>query len=69
MKVDETVKDLVDRKAESRAFLRSLSPEDKIARLVDLQQQYFSVLKAREASGGKPVPSEWQKWYEARHGL
>jgi hypothetical protein len=59
---------LIKRKEEARAFLRSLSPEEKIALLVDLQEQYYSMLLGRQENGGKPIPARWKKWYVARHG-
>lgn len=68
MKVDASSLALAKRKAESRAYLRSLSPDEKIARLVALQEQYYSILVARQENGGKPVPGKWRKWYAARHG-
>jgi hypothetical protein len=68
MKSDASTIDLARRKAESRAFLQSLSPDEKIARLVNLQEQYYSLLVAREENGGKPIPLRWKRWYTARHG-
>ena len=60
--------DLQERKTLSREFLRSLSPDEKVRHLVALQEQYYSMLKVREANGGKAIPGEWQKWFAARHG-
>lgn len=68
MKTDPVIADMLKRKTASRAFLRSLSAEEKIRRLMILQEQYYSMLAAREANGGKPIPSDWRKWYSARHG-
>lgn len=63
----ESIKDLTKRKKKSRAYLRSLSPEEKIAKLVQLQEQYYQMLKIREENGGRPIPDRWQKWYQARY--
>ena len=68
MKIDNGISELTKRKEESRAFLRSLSPDEKVAKLIELQEQYYSVLALREANGGKPIPSEWRKWFASRHG-
>jgi hypothetical protein len=62
----EPIKDLTRRKEKSRAYLRSLSPAEKIAKLVQLQEQYYQMLKIREKNGGSPIPERWQKWYQAR---
>ena len=63
----EVVEDLKRRKKASREFLRSLSPEEKIAKLVELQEQYYQMLKAREAGGGRAIPERWRKWHAARN--
>jgi hypothetical protein len=55
------------RKSKSRAYLRSLSAEEKIAHLIDLQERYYEMLSIREANGGRPIPGKWKKWYKARH--
>jgi hypothetical protein len=68
MKADERVSELTKLKKISREFLRSLSPDEKVEKLVALQEQYYSMLALREANGGKPIPNEWHKWYAARHG-
>ena len=68
MENEQADKDLDVRKVESRAYLRSLSSDEKVARLVQLQEQYFSMLKIRAANGGKQIPESWQKWFTARHG-
>ena len=60
--------ELTKRKNISRSYLRSLSPEAKIAELINLQERYYEMLSTREASGGKPMPVKWKKWYIARHG-
>lgn len=65
MKV-KTIKDLVERKKSSRNYLRSLSPLEKIEKLVQLQNQYYQMLLIREQNGGKPIPEKWRKWYKAR---
>jgi hypothetical protein len=64
----EVVTDLMRRKKASREYLRSLSPSEKIAKLIELQEHYYQMLLAREQNGGRPVPERWRKWFEARHG-
>ncbi len=44
----EVIGDLMRRKQTSREYLRSLSPAEKIARLVDLQERYYQMLVVRE---------------------
>ena len=61
------VADLKRRKKISRDYLRSLSPIEKIAKLVVLQNQYYEMLHIREQSGGRAIPEKWRKWYKARH--
>jgi hypothetical protein len=63
----EIIEDLTRRKKRSREFLRALSPEEKIAKLVELQERYYKMLEAREQNGGRPIPEKWQKWYKARY--
>ncbi len=63
----EIVTDLRRRKKTSREYLRSLSPAEKIARLVDLQERYYQMLVVREKNGGRPIPERWQKWHKARN--
>lgn len=63
---NEVIKDLNRRKKTSREYLRSLSPLEKIERLVQLQEQYYQMLVIREQNGGHPIPERWQKWYKAR---
>ncbi|MBP9663687.1 MAG: hypothetical protein KBD94_03645 [Pyrinomonadaceae bacterium] len=67
MKNDLVIADLSTRKETFRAYVRSLSPDEKIARLVALQEQYYSMLKLRAANGGRPIPTDWQKWFRAKH--
>jgi hypothetical protein len=62
----EAIKQLTQRKKVSRAYLRSLSPLEKIAKLVDLQEQYYQMLLIREQNGGRPIPEKWKKWRIAR---
>lgn len=62
----EAINDLIERKRISREYLRSLSPAEKIARLVDLQEQYYQMLVLREENGGRSIPEKWQKWHKAR---
>jgi len=68
MDSDSEIAELTKRKEISRSFLRSLSPEAKIVRLMNLQEQYYEMLAVREANGGKPIPAKWKKWHAARHG-
>ncbi len=63
----EIIKDLKRRKQTSRAYLRSLSPIEKIEKLVQLQEQYYQMLKIREENGGRPIPEKWRKWHRARY--
>ena len=63
----EVLEDLTRRKKRSREFLRSLSPSEKIAKLVELQEQYYAMLKAREENGGRKIPERWRKWHKARY--
>ncbi|HMM79038.1 MAG TPA: hypothetical protein PKC65_03335 [Pyrinomonadaceae bacterium] len=57
---------LAERKARSRAYLRSLPPEEKIRMLQNLQHQYYQFLELREQTGGKPIPERWKKWRSAQ---
>ncbi|MBA3601433.1 MAG: hypothetical protein H0W45_09400 [Acidobacteria bacterium] len=63
----EVIADLKRRKKTSREYLRSLSPAEKIAKLVDLQERYYQTLVVREANGGRKIPGKWQKWQKARY--
>ena len=63
----EIIEDLTRRKKTSREFLRNLPPEEKIAKLVELQERYYQMLKAREENGGRKIPEKWQKWHKARY--
>lgn len=63
----EIIKDLRRRKKSSRRYLSSLSPAEKIAKLVDLQEQYYQMLKLREENGGRAIPERWRKWLAARY--
>lgn len=58
--------ELARRKKLSRGHLRSLDPMKKIEMLAQLQEQYYQFLSIRAANGGRPIPEEWQKWYQAR---
>jgi hypothetical protein len=46
--------------------LRSLSPIEKVEKLVLLQEQFYQILAIREQNGGKPIPEKWRKWRIAR---
>ena len=48
-------------------YLRSLLPIEKIAKLAQLQEQYYQILLIREQNGGRPIPEKWQKWHLARY--
>ncbi len=61
------VQELKRRRDIARQYLRSLSPEEKIACLMDWQERYYEMLSIRETNGGKPIPTKWMKWHEARH--
>ena len=63
----EIINDLTRRKKISREYLRSLSPSEKIAHLVALQEKYYQMLVAREQNNGRPIPERWRKWHEARY--
>ncbi len=64
----EIVADLTRRKKVSRKYLCSLSPSEKIAKLIELQEHYYQMLSAREQNGGRPIPERWRKWHRARYG-
>lgn len=61
------IKDLEQRKKHSREFLRNLSPSEKIAKLVDLQEQYYQMLEIRAQNNGREIPEKWRKWHKARY--
>ncbi len=63
----EVVEDMTRRKKTSREFLRNLSPTEKIAKLVELQEQYYQMLQAREQNGGREIPEKWRKWHAAHY--
>jgi hypothetical protein len=63
----EVVEDLKCRKQTSRKYLSSLSPTEKIAKLVELQEHYYEMLKIREQNSGKVIPERWRKWHKARY--
>lgn len=63
----ESIADLARRKKISREYLRSLSPSEKIAQLMVLQERYYKMLAAREKNGGRPIPERWRKWHKARY--
>ncbi len=67
MSSDDRIPELTRRKRKARAYLRSLSAEEKILKLIDLQERYYEMLSIREANGGRPIPEKWQKWYTARY--
>ena len=64
---NEIIANLKSRKKTSREFLRSLSPTEKIAKLVDLQEHYYQMLEIREQNGGRKIPEKWRKWHTARY--
>ena len=51
-----------------RVYLRSLSPLEKIEKLVQLQEQSYQMLLIREQNTSRPIPEKWRKWYRARFG-
>ena len=63
----KVIADLNRRKKTSREYLRSLSPAEKIAKLIDLQERYYQTLVIREQNGGRKIPEKWQKWQKARY--
>lgn len=63
----EIIADLEQRKKTSRKFLQNLTPAEKIAKLVQLQEQYYQMLEIREQNGGRKIPEKWQKWHKARY--
>ncbi len=65
-KQDASVADLKRRKKISRDYIRSLSPIEKIEKLVALQNQYYQMLEIRQLNGGNPIPEKWRKWHKAR---
>lgn len=62
----KVIEDLKKRKKTSRKYLRSLSPLEKVEKLVQLQEQYYQMLFLREQNGGRPIPEKWRKWHKAR---
>jgi len=60
------IEDLTERKKTSRSYLRSLSPLEKIEKLIQLQEQYYQMLVIREKNNGRSIPEKWRKWHEAR---
>ncbi len=64
---NKIIEDLNRRKKTSREYLRSLSPLEKIAKLVELQEQYYQMLVIRQQNKGRPIPERWRKWYKARY--
>jgi hypothetical protein len=62
----EIIFNLAQRKKVSRDYLRSLSPLEKVEKLVQLQEQYYQMLLIREQNGGCPIPEKWKKWHKAR---
>ena len=63
----EVIEDLTKRKKRSREYLRSLSPAEKIAKLVELQERYYQMLVIRQKNSGRNIPLNWQKWHKARY--
>lgn len=63
----EIVFSLLQRKKYSPEYLKSLSPAEKIAKLVQLQEQYYRILKKGEENGGRPILEKWRKSYKARY--
>ena len=68
MSSESQIAELTSCKNTSRLYLKSLSPEAKIAHLMVLQERYYEMLSVRAAKGGRPIPTKWKKWYTARHG-
>lgn len=64
----EIIFNLMQRKKYSPEYWNSLSPTEKIAKLVQLQEHYYRILKKGEENGGRPIPEKWRKWYKARYG-
>jgi hypothetical protein len=62
----EVIENLAKRKKISRNYLRSLSPTEKVEKLVQLQQWYYEMLLIREQNGGRAIPEKWKKWHKAR---
>ena len=63
---NEVINDLNKRKKHSREYLRSLSPLEKVEKLVELQERYYQMLLIREQNNGRPIPEKWRKWRAAR---
>lgn len=61
------IENLKERKTRSRERLRTLSPIEKIAKLVELQDHYYQLLVIRQKNDGKDIPLGWQKWHKARY--
>ena len=58
MKSNSVTQELAKSKSVARAYLRSLPLEEKIARLIDLQEQYYEMLKLCALNGGSPIPAK-----------
>ncbi len=54
----EIIEDLMKRKKTSREFLRNLTPPEKIAKLVELQEHYYQLLEIRVQNGGRAIPEK-----------
>ncbi len=67
-RINASISDLARRKKISREFIRSLTPLEKVGKLVDLQRQYYEMLLIRERNGGPAIPEKWSKWYRVRSG-
>ena len=63
---NEIIFNLIFCKQFTRGYLRSLSPLEKVEKLVQLQEQYYQMLFLREQNGGRPIPEKWRKWHKAR---
>jgi len=68
-KINQTITRLREKKRRSRERIRAMSPTDKIRQLELLQARYYELLTIREASQGKAIPADWEKWANAQRDL
>lgn len=65
----EYVEYLVLQKYKTRYRFSNMTPDEKIARLLQIQEKIYSILAYREIIFGRPIPRKWQQWHGARHPL
>jgi hypothetical protein len=63
---DPRLTPFLEQKRKYRIHARNLSLSNRLRQLEALQEQSYEILRVREASGGRPVPTAWQRWAEAQ---